>query len=100
MKFDQEQIVEREKMRQEKAKLVNKQLTDVAQYLGGANKIVSMLNTGLDKFLKANMKSLEKQEEESRESQLNTDLRQYPNSLAFELRGSNSLFRDSKYDTK
>ena len=71
LKFDQEQIVEREKMRQEKAKLVNKQLTDVAQYLGGANKIVSMLNTGLDKFLKANMKSLEKQEEESRESQLN-----------------------------
>lgn len=71
LKFDQEQIVEREKMRQEKAKLVNKQLTDVAQYLGGANKIVSMLNTGLDKFLKANMKSLQKQEDESRESQIN-----------------------------
>ena len=30
-----------------------------------------MLNTGLDKFLKANMKSLQKQEDESRESQIN-----------------------------
>ena len=62
---------EKNKKTQAKAEMVRTQLSHVAEYLGGAKKIVSMLNSGLDQFLKENMKQLEKQEKQVRESQIN-----------------------------
>lgn len=68
---DMDTINEKNKKTQAKAELVKKQLNHVAEYLGGAKKIANMLNSGLDKFLKENMKQLEKQEVQVRESQIN-----------------------------
>jgi len=66
-----DEINEKNKKTQAKAEMVRTQLSHVAEYLGGAKKIVSMLNSGLDQFLKENMKQLEKQEKQVRESQIN-----------------------------
>eukprot|EP00943_MAST-04B_sp_MAST-4B-sp1_P000832 g832.t1 len=68
---DMDKINEKNKRTQAKAELVEKQLSHVAEYLGGAKKIATMLNSGFDKFLKENMKQLEKQETQVRESQIN-----------------------------